>query len=300
MYYSGVLAVTDFSEPKCESFGNSRVLNFQGRGMFVPAQLLSSICSAEASMLALYIVVLLFCGVAILFSIPAIIWYETRRTFSSVRVVRCPESQTDVEVEMDAKKAARTVFSDKQQVEIAWCERWPERKNCPQDCVPQAVAQNTHLTFAINHVGVVFAALLSWAAVGALRASPMTREWLAESGYSRAEFWTRIGLRTPAVLTLLASFVAAYVLVWILRHTKTSGVLHGISAALIVWAATVAVSIPQLMFESGTRVFLLNSFFALLTLVIAGAAVGLFVVPVTVVTGSRRVRVEERELTHVG
>lgn len=59
------------------------------------------------------------------------------QTFRGKRIVSCPETHHAAAVRVAAGKAAsRAVVGD---VELSLCEcsRWPERKDCPQDCLKQ-------------------------------------------------------------------------------------------------------------------------------------------------------------------
>ncbi len=64
--------------------------------------------------------------------------YGSARTyfkFRGKRLVTCPETHKTAAVELDAKDAARQAFSQKPRMELSECTRWPERKDCGQDCL---------------------------------------------------------------------------------------------------------------------------------------------------------------------
>ena len=64
--------------------------------------------------------------------------YLSMRTyleFRGERLVTCPETHKTVTVELDAKEAAREAFSHKPKMQLSECTRWPERKDCGQDCL---------------------------------------------------------------------------------------------------------------------------------------------------------------------
>jgi phage gp46-like protein len=53
------------------------------------------------------------------------------------RLVTCPENQQTAAVEVDAKQAAREAMSHAPQMRLSECSRWPERKDCGQQCLSQ-------------------------------------------------------------------------------------------------------------------------------------------------------------------
>ncbi len=62
---------------------------------------------------------------------------RTYLEFRGQRLVNCPETHKTATVELDAKEAAREAFSHKPQMQLSQCTRWPERKDCGQDCLNQ-------------------------------------------------------------------------------------------------------------------------------------------------------------------
>ncbi len=230
-------------------------------------------------MMTIYWLMLVICGILILFSFPGLLWLEVRRSFGGRRIVHCPETKEEVPVRFNASKAARTSLLGPRLVELEDCGRWPEKADCAQDCIPEALAQNPQDAFAINHVGVILTGLLSWAASGALRYSPAAREWMAGAGYSRLEFWERVGARAPVFFGLIGLVVTAYVLTWLMRHTERRGVQGGLITGILVWIALIGVTLPEAFFTSNLRTFTLNSLAMLLALVLQGLILGLCVLP---------------------
>jgi len=51
------------------------------------------------------------------------------------RTLRCPETGTDAEVQIDAGHAALTAVPGPPELRVADCSLWPERKGCEQACV---------------------------------------------------------------------------------------------------------------------------------------------------------------------
>jgi hypothetical protein len=255
-----VRAVTD---KNTEKFHSIRKLNALG----------------EALMLALAWLLAFLCAALILGVLPAVAWFEVRRAYSGKRKVNCPETNSEVDVQLDASLAARSRFLGRSEVTVAKCSRWPLREACAEGCVPEAITKNQPDSFAINHVGVLAAAFASTAVAGLLRCSPMAREWMSGAGYPTAEFWQNIALRAPAVFTLVAMVVTAYVLTWLMRHLNATGVTRALEVAALVWLAVASLAVPEIVFFYPVRIFAMNALLSLIALLVQGAILGLFVVP---------------------
>jgi hypothetical protein len=57
------------------------------------------------------------------------------------RLVTCPETHCTVAVELDAKGAGLKALRGGTHLCLQDCSRWPEKKDCPQDCLPQIEIQ---------------------------------------------------------------------------------------------------------------------------------------------------------------
>lgn len=66
--------------------------------------------------------------------------YGSTRTyfkFRGKRLVTCPETKKTAAVELDAKQAARQAFSQAPRIQLSECTRWPEHKDCGQECLAE-------------------------------------------------------------------------------------------------------------------------------------------------------------------
>lgn len=64
--------------------------------------------------------------------------YGSARTyfqFRGKRLVTCPENHQTAAVELDAKEAAREAFTHKPKMQLSECNRWPDHKDCGQQCL---------------------------------------------------------------------------------------------------------------------------------------------------------------------
>jgi hypothetical protein len=55
--------------------------------------------------------------------------------FRGKRLVTCPETHKTAAVELDAKEAAREALTQNPRMQLSECTRWPERKDCGQECL---------------------------------------------------------------------------------------------------------------------------------------------------------------------
>jgi hypothetical protein len=238
-------------------------------------------------MLILYSLLLLICGIVILFSFPFLTWLETWRVFSGKRVLQCPETGTDADVELDAKLAARTALIGTLRNRVSKCSHWPKRDTCGQQCIPQAISQNRPDSFEINHFAIFLAALASWAASGALRNSPVALGWMASAGYPMKEFWvtaanpvpkafpdSSTGLHVPLLVGLLAMLFVAYVLAWIMRHTGASGIADAMLRAGLLWLAIAGATLQGGLVLAPLSVFSTNAVILLIALLIQALVIG--------------------------
>ncbi len=57
--------------------------------------------------------------------------------FRGKRLVTCPENHQTAAVELDAKQAAREAFAHEPRMQLTECSRWPDRKDCGQQCLAE-------------------------------------------------------------------------------------------------------------------------------------------------------------------
>ena len=85
---------------------------------------------------ALYWIVLVTAAAVVVYLLYRL--YGSARTyfkFRGKRLVTCPETHKTAAVELDAKQAAREALTEKPRMELSECTRWPERKDCGQECL---------------------------------------------------------------------------------------------------------------------------------------------------------------------
>jgi hypothetical protein len=65
--------------------------------------------------------------------------------FRGKRIVTCPETGKPATVEVDARRAAATALLGEPSLRLKSCSRWPERKECGQECLEQIEATPVEL-----------------------------------------------------------------------------------------------------------------------------------------------------------
>ena len=76
-------------------------------------------------------------GLILFRAIPGVQNYFTSR---GKRLITCPETLTKVGVEVAPKKAAAWAFAGEFDLRVDQCSRWPERRDCGQECLQQIEA----------------------------------------------------------------------------------------------------------------------------------------------------------------
>lgn len=85
-------------------------------------------------LLAAFIVVILAIALFAARTIPAVRAYFDYR---GKRLITCPETHSTEAVTVDAEEAAVGAFLNQPTLRLQECSRWPERRNCGQECLQQ-------------------------------------------------------------------------------------------------------------------------------------------------------------------
>jgi hypothetical protein len=76
-------------------------------------------------------------GLILVRSIPVLSTYVT---FRGKRIITCPETRKTAAIEVAAGKAALTTVFGEPTLRLDSCSRWPEHKDCGQECLQQVEA----------------------------------------------------------------------------------------------------------------------------------------------------------------
>lgn len=230
-------------------------------------------------MLLLIWLVLCLIGASILL-LPLVLWLrEIYRQCSGSRLVSCPADQRPGVVGIDARHALATGIDGRPDLRLCECTRWPERANCDQACLSQALQTGSYkprerkvATKQIYHLPIILAAFVAWY-MGAIWHSPFAfrAQWLDAIGLGHAEVKQIIGLYL--LLSLIVCLLFSYGVAWLLAVCHRKGVLQGVMMSALLCGAVIAsgwygiARLPHdfLVIETG---------YAVLTTLAVGAIVG--------------------------
>ena len=212
--------------------------------------------------------------------LPLALWrHEIYRRFSGSRLVSCPENQRPGVVSIDARHAVSTGIDGKPDVRLCDCSRWPERLNCDQACLSQAIQAGPYMpvetkvrTKQIYHLPVILAAFAAWY-LGAIWHSQFLfrTRWLNATGLNPAEVKQIVGLYL--LLSLAVCLLFAYGVAWLLAVCHRKGVLYGVLMSVLLCGAVITMGlygIPRLPHDF----LVIETGYTVLTTLTVGAIVG--------------------------
>ncbi len=77
---------------------------------------------------------------AVVLAVRVVMAGRTYLRYRGTRLITCPENQKPAAVDVDAGRAARETLVGHPHLRLEDCSRWPEKKNCPQDCLREVEA----------------------------------------------------------------------------------------------------------------------------------------------------------------
>ena len=79
---------------------------------------------------------LVLLALAALGIVATIVLWAVLRVYRGTRLVACPETDRPAAVELDATRAALSLFGDEPgRLRLSSCSRWPEKAGCGQECL---------------------------------------------------------------------------------------------------------------------------------------------------------------------
>lgn len=198
----------------------------------------------------LFLIWLVLCLVVVsLVFLPPVLWRrEIYRQYSGSRLVACPENQQPAVVSLDARHAVATGTHGRTDLRLCGCTRWPERAQCAQGCLPQAVASEPYREVnpgvkPIHHLPILLAAFAAWCLGAIWHSQYMFRPRLIESiGLTRAQMKQMVWWNSPHLLTMAVCLLFAYGVAWLLAVCHRKGVLPGVLLSVLLCGAVVAAS----------------------------------------------------------
>jgi len=201
--------------------------------------------------------------------------------YSGGRPVTCPEDHRPAVVNIDLRHAAATATEASPRLRLCDCTRWPERSQCDQDCLAEAVEAEPYKEGKVKagrkqiyHLPVLLAAFVAWYVGAIWHSHYMFRaEWMQAVGLTQAQVKQIVWWLSPHLLTAAVCLLFAYGVAWLLAVSHRKGVLQGVLMAALLGGALIAASwfgiarLPHALFE-------IEAGYVALAAVTVGAIVG--------------------------
>ena len=225
------------------------------------------------------VIVLVFVAFLLLF--PAAWRHAIHERYSGGRPVACPRDRRAAVVNIDLRRAVGTVMDGSPHLRLSGCTCWPERANCNQQCLSQAIhaqpykpGQTQPGKKQIYHLPVLLAASAAWYLGMIWHSHYLFREqWALALGLTHAQVSHLVTWLSPHLLSVAVCLLFAYGVAWLLALIHRKGVLPGVLVAVLLCAALIATSLPGIA-RLPRGLFAMEAGYILLATVIVGATVG--------------------------
>ena len=232
-------------------------------------------------MLLFHIFLLALVGIFVVLMFPALWGRVLYQQYEGSRVVTCPENKRQVAVSIDAMHAAVTGLSRPPDIRLSDCTRWPERRNCGQECLPEALKTSPYRlseaeikTKKIYHLPILVAAFAGYILGAVWHSQWLFRErWMTALGLDSAQVKDLVTWYSPHLLSTAICLLFAYGVGWLLAIRQRSGTWQGILTSLLLWGSLVLASSPS---ASGLahELLLIESGYSFLLAILVGALIG--------------------------
>ena len=232
-------------------------------------------------MLLFLVFLLALLGIFVVLMLPALWGRALYEQYEGSRVVICPENKRQVAVSIDAVHAAFTGLSRTPDIRLSECTRWPERRKCGQECLPQALKTCAYRlgeveikTKKIYHLPILLAAFAGWYLGAVWHSHWLFRErWMNALGLNPSQVKDLLALYSPHLLSIAVCLLFAYGVAWLLAIGQRSGVWQGMIASLFLWGALVITSSPSVLGLSH-ELLLIEGAYSFLLAILIGVLVG--------------------------
>jgi len=233
-------------------------------------------------MLVLFWVLLFLAGACLILLMPALWGKQLYNTYRGVRAVNCPETHAPVSVRFNALRAAITGLSGPPKLRLRNCSRWPEREDCGQECIPDAVrnapaqdAAGSLTKKRIPHLPVLIAAAAAWVLGLAWHSEYLFRpRWMAALNLTDRQTRDLVELWTPHLLTVAACLLFAYGTAWVMNWLGARGLLQGIRVAVSLWLVMAAAIMIAARSAIPRELLWIEGSYTFLAVVLMGAIIG--------------------------
>jgi len=222
-------------------------------------------------------------GTCLILLLPALWAAQTYRTYRDGRTVNCPETHATVSVRFNALRAAWSGLQGPPKLRLADCTRWPERADCGQECIPDAVESQPasfleHVpwrTRRVVHLPVLLAGAAAWVLGMAWHSQYLFRpRWAMALGLSDPQTQSLARMMAPHLLSVGACVLFAYGVAGLLRWLGSRTLTHGLEVAGALWLATFAALMAATWSRLSPELLWIEGGYTLLGALLIGAIVG--------------------------
>jgi hypothetical protein len=241
-------------------------------------------------MLLLFGLFLFLVGACLILLLP-VLWGEgIFHAYREGRTVDCPETQAPVSVRFNALRAAWTGLAGPPKLRLADCTRWPERADCGQECISDAVEAKPALsqvslnqvpwrTRRVVHLPVLLAGAAAWVLGMAWHSQYLFRpRWTMALGLSDPQTQALARMLAPHLLSVGACVLFAYGVAGLLRWLGSRTLAHGVEVAAALWLTIFAAIFAVMTAVTSSRVvpdlLWIEGGYTLLGALLIGAIVG--------------------------
>jgi hypothetical protein len=243
-------------------------------------------------MLLLFGLFLFLVGACLILLLPVLWGERIFHTYREGRTVNCPETQAPVSVRFNALRAAWSGLAGPPKLRLADCTRWPERADCGQECIPDAVEAKpaplvnqvllNHVSWRtrrVVHLPVLLAGAAAWVLGMAWHSQYLFRpRWMMALGLSDPQTQALARMLAPHVLSVGACILFAYGVAGLLRWLGSRTLTHGVEVAGALWLAIFAAIFAVMTAVTSSRaapdLLWIEGGYTLLGALLIGAIVG--------------------------
>ena len=234
-------------------------------------------------MLLLFGFFLFLVGTCLILLLPALWAEQTYRTYRDGRTVNCPETHAPVSVRFNALRAAWSGLNGPPNLRLSNCTRWPDRADCGQECIPDAVEAEPapvveHVpwhTRRVVHLPVLLAAAAAWVLGMAWHSEYLFRpHWMTALGLSDPKTRALAEMWAPHLLSVGACLLFAYGVAGLLRWLGSRTLTHGVEVAAALWLATFAALMAATWLRMSPELLWIEGGYTFLGALLIGAIVG--------------------------
>ncbi|HVP44125.1 MAG TPA: DUF1761 family protein [Terriglobales bacterium] len=196
-------------------------------------------------MVWLILTLLLLTGLLALL-IPMLYAGEVYRVRRGLHRVTCPETKKRAAVEIDALHCAATSLTGSEYMRLSDCSRWPEKKDCDQECVYELFEPETPPAAkpGLPHVAVWAGAGAAWLLGAFWYADPVFgRAWVRLHGLGQEAARARAEAVAPYLVPLAGFLLLGYVVALAERVAGRLGMVRAIALAVAACAAFLVVDL---------------------------------------------------------